>query len=404
MPDFPTFNDLFRIARDEILVRNGRVSRDAIEREGMDANLLVAAAGAMADEVVGQIVRLSAGMFLDSAKGEALERLVFDRYGLLKKAAAASFGTVQFSTTSPAPATFTIPLGTKLATPDGVQFITTEAPAFVAGSTGPVSCMVRSVLAGADQNVRAGQITSILDRISSAPTDLVVTNPLATAGADAAESDDSLRDRARRYFTTVRRGTLGALEEAALSVEGVRTARAFEALDAQGRPARFVQLVVADAFAEQFATYDTAPPRYATQSQAIASLVFNALSDVRPAGVYVQVLVANVVLQPLQLALTFNAGADVNQAALEARAAVVGYVNGLKPGETFVYDNALEAMRLVPGLARSGNAIVSPAGNVSVRPLQAIRTSLGLVSALAAQTDQPIVTGDNPDAYTLAGS
>ncbi len=369
----------------------------------MDANILVAAAGAMADEVMAQLVKLSASLFLDSAKGEALDRLVFDRYGLVRKAAAASFGTVRFTTTSPAPTTFTIPLGTKLATPDGLQFITTEAPAFVAGSIGPVFCMVRSVLAGADQNVRAGQVTSILDQISSAPTDLAVTNPLATTGADAAESDDSLRNRARQYFTTVRRGTLTALEEAALSVEGVRSARAFEALDAMGRPARFVQLVVADAFAEQFATYDTVPPRYEAQSQAIATAVFNSLADVRPAGVYVQVLVANVVLQPIQLSLTFNAGADVNQAALEARAAMVAYVNSLKPGESFIYDNALEAIRLVPGLARSGNAIVSPAGNVTVQPLQALRTSLGLVFALAAQTDQPIITGTNPDAYALAG-
>jgi hypothetical protein len=50
-----------------------------------------------------------------------------------------------------------------------------------------------------------------------------------------------------------------------------------------------------------------------------------------------------------------------------------------------------------------GLGIVSPAGNIAVKPLQVLRTSLGLVSAVAAQTDLPLVTGTNPDSYSLAG-
>lgn len=404
MPDFPTFADLFRTARDEILSRNSKLSRDAVEREGMDANILLAGACAAADEVVGQLSTLAASLFLDSAKGMWLDRLVFDRYGLMRKPAAAAIGSVQFSTTNPSATTFSIPVNVFLSSADGKQYVTTEASIFNAGSVGPLTVAVRSVLAGAGQNAKAGTITSIITAISSAPSDLVVTNTLATAGADDAETDDALRERARRFFTTARRGTLAAIEAAALGVTGVRKATAFEVLDGSGRPARLVQLVISDAFTEQFTDLTTVPARYQQQSQALSTAVFEALADVRPAGVFVQVIVANVILHAIQLALTFVAGADVNASALAARAAVVNYVNALAPGTPLVISDLLSALRYTSGLLFTGNEVISPPGNVVPKPLQVIRTSLGLVSAASAQTDQPIITGTNPDAYTLAQS
>lgn len=404
MPDLPTFSDLFRIGRDEILTKNSKLSRDAVEREGMDANVLLAGACAVADEVVGQVSTLEAGLFLDSSIKSQLDRLVFDRYGLIRKPAAASLGTVQFRTGGVTTQAFTIPAGVKLATGDGTEFITTESVIFPNASTGPVNCAVRSVLAGAGQNVKANQIASIRSQIVNQPTNLTVTNPLATAGGDDKETDDSLRDRARVFFTTVRRGTIGAIEAAALGVPGVRKATAIEVVDAVGRPARVVQLVVTDSFTEQFVDLSAVPARYQNQSQLLATTVFNSLSDVRPAGMFVQVIVANVVMQAIQLTLTFNAGVDANEVALRARAALVGYTNELAPGRAFLLDDALKVLRRVSGLAPSGNSIISPLGNVQVKPLQVLRTSLGIVSALSAQTDQPIITGTNPDAYTLASN
>lgn len=402
MPDLPQWDDLFRIARDEALTRNGRISRAAIERPGMDANILVAACAAIGDEIVGQLASLEAAIFLDSATGQALDRLVYDRYGLVRKPAAASLGTVTFTTDVATGTAFSIPVGVTLQTADGIQFTTTEAVIFPNASTGPVYCAVRSVLAGPDQNVGIGTLTSLVSTIVSQPTDLHVTNALATTGGDAAETDDSLRDRARRFFTTARRGTIGAIEEAALGVGGVQKAVAFEILDSLGRPARVVQLVVADAFTEQFADFSVTPPLYQTQSQLLSSLVFNALADVRAAGIYVKVYVANVVLQPWQLALSFRAGVDVNAAALAARAAIVNYTNALEPGAPINIQDALAALALVPGLAASGGNIISPAGDVVATPLQVIRTSLALVTAVSAQTNDPLLTGSNPDVLLLS--
>lgn len=402
MPDFPTYSDLFRIFRDAAMKQNSRLSRDAIEREGMDANAFAAGSSAVGDEVIGQVTRLQAALFLDSATGSDLDRLVFDRYGLLRKPAGAAVGSAQFSTPTPSATTFTIPAGTLLSTSDGIQYITTSSEIFPIGTTGPLTAAVRSVLAGSNQGAKVGTITSITSQLSGAPTNLTVTNVFATAGATDAETDPSLRDRARAFFTTARRGTLAALQAAALGVTGVQTATAFDVLDALGRPARMVQLVVADTFTEQFINYTVVPPAYQTQSQLLASLVFDSLADVRAAGIFVQVYVANVVLQSVQLALTFQAGADVNQVALQARAAVVNYINALPPGQAFVYNNAEAQLKLVPGLQFTGSEIVSPLGTIQPTPLQAIRTTLGLVAAVAAQGNSPIITGTNPDAFIIA--
>jgi len=402
MSDLPSFDDLFRIGRDEVLVRNSLVSRDAVEREGSDANILVAAASAMADEVLGQIADLAAALYLDSAVEQELDHLVFDRYGLVRKPAAASVDSLAFYTASPSAVAFAIPKGTLAQTSGGTQFITTEASLFPVGGVGPVVVAVRSVLAGADQSAKAGTITSLVTALSGGPGDLTIRNPYATTGADSEEADDALRERARRFFLTARRGTLTAIEQAALGVPGIRKASAFEVIDSLGRPARSVQLVVTDAFAEQFVDYSTVPPRYETQSQAIATTVYAALADVRPAGVYVAVTVANVVILPIQLTLTFEAGADVNIAALNARSAVTNYINSLAPGAAFVAADVLGKIRTIQGIFYTGGELFSPAGDVVVKPLQVLRTSLGLVSAVAAQTDQAITTGSNPDAFTLA--
>ncbi len=400
----PSFSDLFRIARDEALARNGRLSRTAIERDGMDANILIASGTAMSDEVGGQLTDLEAALFLGSAKGDALDRFVFDRFGLARKPAAASIGSVNFTTTVASPTTFAIPTDVVLQTATGIQFVTTESSIFNVATVGPVTVAVRSVLAGLDQDAKIGTITSIISQITSAPTDLVATNSLATVGGDDVETDDSLRERGRRFFTTARRGTLAAIEAAALNVAGIQTATAVEVLDALGRPARLVQLIVADAFTEQFVNFDTAPPRFEAQSQAITTAVNEALSDVRPAGIFVQVIVSNVVIQPVQLTLSFLAGANVNDSALQARAAVTNFTNALSPGDTLFIRDLLNVIQLVPGLRFTGDEVISPAGDVIPTSLQVIRTSLGLVSAVSAQTDTPIITGQNPDSFITASN
>lgn len=403
--DFPTFQGYFRVSESEVLSRSKVIKIAVIERQGTDVNALVAADAAVGDELTGQLARVNSGLFLDSARGQALTRLVFDRYGLLRKPAAAARGSVEFTTTVANPSAFDIPKDTRLQTSDGKQFLVMQSTTFPLGATGPITVAVRSALAGLGQQAQANTITNIQDVIPGAAGDLAVTNALATAGADDEESDDELVKRARTFFVNARRGTLAAIANAALEVPGVRTATAFEAIDSGGRPARFVELIVSDAFTEALVDTSPTPAAYQAQSQVLADEVAAALLESRAGGIYVRVLVAMVTLQPVQLALTFAAGADVNLAAFRARSVIVSYMNGLGPGDPFVRLTAAEVLSSVPGLVMtrdtSGNLtgaeIASPPGNVQPDILEVLRTNLGLVAAVSLQPDRMLQGNTNPD-------
>lgn len=395
MPDLPTFQDYFKVSENEMLSRNTRLTRDVIERQGTDVNALVAADAAVGDEATGQLARIAAAQFLDSAKSDALTRLVFDRYNLTRKPAAAGRVTLAFATATPNPLAFNIPAGTRIQTSDGTQYVTSVSEVFNLGSSGPVNVAARSIKAGLSQQVQANTLTNIIDIPSGSPSNLSVTNTLASAGADDEELDADLVTRARNFFINARRGTLTAIEQAALAVPGVRRAAAFEDIDVLGRPAEFGQIVIADAFTDVLVNSN--PVAYQTQSQVLAQDVEAGLDDARACGIFVQVIVGQVILQPVQLALTFAAGYNADTVAFQARALTVAYINSLVPGQTFDRAALSALLRSIPGLVISGQEVFSPAGNVVTLQLQVLRSSLSLVAAVSLQPDKKLQGNTNPD-------
>ena len=377
--DRPTYADLFSIARNQLLLANPRLT--AVDREGSDANALVASIAAVGDEVAQQVSYVAAASFLDTATGLNLDRLVFDRYGLVRKPAAAALGTVQFTSATGAASTFGIPVQTKLVTADGTQFETTQPATFTLGSNGPVTVPVRSVLAGTTQQAGIGEINTLLSPVPGAVADLLVTNALATAGAADPETDAELRERARRFFTTVQRGTLAAIEQAARGVPGVRYAAAFEDVDAYGQQTGYVSLAVTDQYTDTLALLGTVPPAYEAQSQQLAERVALAVDQARAAGIYVATIVAQVVLQPVTLLLRVKAGSDTQTVSLEARAACVQVINALAPGAELTVAALEAALANVNGLYQSSDTVTLPVSTVVPTPLQVIRTNLQLVVA-----------------------
>lgn len=394
--DFPSFTTLFQTARIKALQSSTKLSQDAIIREGSDANILVATSCAAAEQVVGSLVTMTAGQFLDSANGEALDRLLFDRYGLTRKVAAQALGSVVFTLPTAAGLPFTIPAATRIGSPDGVMYETIEEELFPAGATEKY-VSIRSMLAGATQQAKANTLTQLLSQVPDAPAGLTVNNPIATAGAADRESDADFRDRGRAFFSTARRGTLTAIVQGALTVPGVVRASAFEALDTSGAANRYVTLVIADKYTATLANLSAVPPTYEAQSKVLAQQVFNALQEYRPCGIFVQVQMAQVVLVPISLSLSFEAGADIDTAATNARAVLTQVVNNLNPGDTLQPSALQEALTNVPGLYITGNEILSPVGPVIPNPLQVLRTQLSLVRALSSNPDTPIGTYTNPD-------
>ncbi len=397
MPDFPKFDDLFRIFRDESVSRSQRLTVNAVDRDGSDANIHGAATAAVGEEVIGQLASVEEGFWLDSAQGPKLERWAWGRYQMLKKQAASSFVFVQFTTTAAAPGAFTIPGGTRLSTSSGQEFITLTNVPFALGSTGPVQAMARSTLAGPDQNVGSGTINSIKSQITGQPTDLVVTNPEAAAGGDLVENDDDFKARIRLFWVNARRGTKGAIENGALAVPGVVRATSIEGLTSFGYPSRSVTLVIADRFTDALVKQGVSVPSYDTKSQALAQMVSQQLDEFRCDGIPVKVIVGQVRLVPVVLRIRFRANvSNPDAVALFARTLIVQLMNGGNGGAPFVPGGdtgAVQALKSVAGIDWFGDEIASPPGPiVPTSPYQVLRTSLSLVTIDSQATLQAQAT------------
>ena len=373
--DFPSYQDLIRVARDEALANNSVLTKEVIERDGTDANSIISASAAVGDDLSGQLTQANAKLFFSTCRGNEIDLLAQDRFQgeLPRNTASPGVTTATFSLPAPPSSSFAIPQGTTLSTADGRGWITLAQATFPT-STSSISVPVQSVLAGSNQQIVAGALTSITGSIPGAPGGLTVTNPLASAGAGDDEQDDDYIQRCQNFYAVSRRGILAAIEQGALKTPGVRTAYAYET-------DRFVELVIADAFTPVLLNATTIPVSYQTQSDALASSVQAILPDWRCAGIQVVCTIANVTILAISMLLSFRAGYDPNAAANSAKTGMMAYVNGLRPGQNFVYADAINILRLVPGLVVNGNEIISPAGDVVVTvALKVLRTDVSLIT------------------------
>lgn len=379
MADFPTYPTLMRIATDEALQRSKALTRDVVTRPGTDANAIISSGATVGDALVGELIRVEAALYLASATAKDLDRLVFDRYGILRFPATPALGEVTLTCPSPTVLGFSVPAGTKFQTESGTVFLAQTTVAFPAASTGPVVVPVKSSLAGLNQNARIGTITSIPAPIAGQPAGLTATNLTATSGAADEEKDPELQARAQRFYTTAQKGTLKAIERGALSVPGVRTARAFNATNEYNDPARWVQVVIADQFSQQFVNATGTTPTYESQSQALAALVSVALLDYRAAGIYVLPVVGVVALVGITLALRIRAGFDAATVANSAKAHAQDYVNSLAPGQDLLLADLGAAIALTLGVEPLGGSVISPTTDLVANPTVAFRTDTSLI-------------------------
>ena len=394
MPDFPSAADLHLVFRNEAVSKSRRLTVNAVDREGTDANIISYSAAVVGEEVIGQLASVEEGVWLASAWKEKLDRWAYDRYQLLRKQASPAYVILTFTTTAPSPAAFTIPGGTRVATSTGQEFVTVVGTAFALNSTGPVTVLARSTLAGIDQNIGSGTIRSITSSIVGSPTDLAVTNADAATGGDNIESDKDFKVRIVRFWVAARRGTKGAIETGALAVPGVTRAVAVEALQGQGFPARSLTLVIADQFTDALVKQGVSVPTYDTKSQALAQVVFNALDEYRAYGIGVRVIVAQTRLISVVLRLRFRADVtNPDAVALYARTLMAQYINELRPGEAFDPATAQTVLATVSGLDVFGDEIASPVGSIiPLSPYQVLRSTLSLVTTDSQATLQSQAT------------
>jgi uncharacterized phage protein gp47/JayE len=337
---------------------------------GSDANLFVGSQSVVADVVVKQIGYSVQRLFLDGAFGDDLDRYALDRYQLTRKGASPALGSVLFSRATYTAGAGTIPSGTQLSTTAGTQYFTTTTASFAAtGYTATAN--VSASQAGLATQVGAGAIVRFAQPGLIFDATITVTNPLTTAGGADVEDDDTFKNRIRNFWITARRGTIGAIQQGALSVPGVISAQAVEALTAGGTPARIVNLYISDSSG--------------VASAALAANVASALLDYRAAGITVLIATSIPQLVSIQIALSFAAGVDTITLSSLVQTAIVNFVNSLPVNGTLLISDLgtiLTRFKQAGVIVQTPGSIIAPVGDLVPAIGSTLRTTPALVTVV----------------------
>lgn len=367
--DFPSRLDLYAIGRQHVLARARRIDPEQVDVEGSDINIIVSSASFISYQAVLQMAQKMNALLLDGARDEDLDRYAFDRYTLSRKGAAAAVGSVEFSRTSTAAGSGFVPIGTKLVTLTGIEYVTTTQATF-GSTTTEATASVRAVTAGKSNQVGANTIRRIDDPASLFDPSLGVNNDVATAGGEDAESDEVFRERIRDFFITARRGTLGAIEFGARQVDGIESAQAQEILTPSNQPARSVELFIADGSG--------------VANSALGASVTQELEDYRAAGIPVIVNVSVPQIVAVQLKLAFQADADSASITETIRASIVSFINSLPVNGTLYRGDLFGVIRrfVRDGLIQNEDTVASPTGDLVPSLGNTLRTTLGDVTVI----------------------
>jgi uncharacterized phage protein gp47/JayE len=345
---------LFQVGRRAIVgTPNIRINPAVVDIPGSDLNLAVGIDSVIGEEVVSRGAAAMRGAFAELARKSQLDRVIYDRSGLMRFSATPA--NVDLVLTRPTPGSATPGVyssGSVVKTADGtIQFgLNTDVTFGNYDVTKTVSAT--ATVAGEDTNAPAGTVTAF----STPPFDatLTITNPKSAAGGTDAEDDIPFLGRYRAFFPTLSKATLGAIEYGAMQVPGVAVATATEIINpSSGFPAAINQLVIGDKFGNADST--------------TIQKVSDKLLEYRAGGLPVIVIGGTVVYQSVRWQLAFQTGFDEDLCVSRVRAITVAIAQFLPPGPAngILYRSSLiAAAKQVPGVIVSDSSLLFPLGDV----------------------------------------
>lgn len=379
MADLPTREEMFRRWRNAALaVPDTRISPREIDRDGSDLNLQAAAASIMGEEMVNRGSKALAGCFEDTATGDQLDRVIFDRKGIPRLPAEVSVGQVSLTRATAAAGAGTIdggppgsgpPAPSRIKTNRGIVYILTQPAVFGAADLGPIVVDVQAELAGLDQEVAEDQDWSWVDT----PFDpsIEIANPVEMAGAADEETDSEYRARAKQFFPTIRRGTLGAIEFGLLSTPGIASVSVIEVENPEsGFPACVVQAFVLDELGRS--------------NETLAARGLQALLEFRAAGIPVIVIPGEPSFVNVDFVGTeFDTSVvlDSSEAENDVKTRIVAALNNQRPGENLLRSTIIAAAKDYVGFVVEDDDLVEPATTlIPSAPSVAFRTKRELIT------------------------
>jgi uncharacterized phage protein gp47/JayE len=252
-------------------------------------------------------------------------------FGVTRLPQEASSGTVVFSTPSPVSGKVTIPVGTIVSTPSGLQFVViadNSQPGYNASDGGydiftgqsSVSATVQCLTPGSIGNVQANQITQLYGGPGAQPIVGVnaVTNPAAFTNGRDAETDAELKNRFTQQMMSGGGGTNPAIAAAILGVQPGLTYSIGDQINPDGSAhSGFFTVVV------NVAGSGTAP-----QSSLINS-VNNAVANARAVGIAWTVVAPTLVPVNVTATLHLASGAISANVIAAATTAMQNFINGI---------------------------------------------------------------------------
>ena len=277
-----------QIVRDTILANSTVVDETAIDTDGTLVNAYthgVAAAGAL---ILSMLYSGVEGLSILTAQGDALIALGGGNYRIFIQEASPSRVELTFTRTDTS-ALVTIPAGQEVSTEGGVTFATDYEVSMQVGAAS-VTVEATSVTAGLGQNVAAGAISQVS---LAAQPDLTVTNVAAAAGGAEREDLEHYRLRLIEAWQATA-GSLAGIEQGALTVPGIYSAKAFDRLGINGNPAGVVKLLVSD--------------REGNGNATLANAVEAVMPQYRGAGIPVEVVAATPTYEQISVVITWREG------------------------------------------------------------------------------------------------
>lgn len=361
MADLPTRAELFRRFRNGALAVPGTlISPTEIDREGSDLNLLAAAAAIMGEEIVNRMALCLAGVFEDTASGDRLDRVIFDRKGLPRKGSAPFVGEVQLTRPTAAAGAGVVegalpgegpPGPTRIRSNRGITYLITEDAIFGAADLGPVTVPIQAETSGIDQGVDADQAWSFVD----VPFDstILISNPDPdgeTAGGSDEEADEDYRARASRFFETLRRGTLPAIEFGLLSTSGIASATVLEVLESgTGLPACSGEAFILDELGRA--------------NEELAARGLLSLLEYRALGIPIRVTAGTIDFIPIEFSGTGFDSTIVNDTSVSranVRLRIVSALGNQQPGQELLRSTILAAAKSEPGFIVEDSNLIEP--------------------------------------------
>lgn len=353
MADAPTFEELEAIGRAEQILNRP----DLQVAEGDVSEMFIKAGAAMADKCIEHSAVSFKETFIDGASGQALTDLITDHWNLARVAAVAATGTVTFTRVSATGPAGTIAAGTVVATAinvDGQDFrFTTDTNVnFALNEQGPKAVSVTASVAGRASNVPSlGGVNRIIDTLFDSFT---VTNTTFIAGGADEETDTDYRTRAREYPSTLRRGTLAALEFGARSVASVAVASAFEGSTG------IVTVYVSD-------IDGNASP------QMVADVQTELETNWKAAGTVLVVAAGTAVVTNVDYSITVRPGVDAIVLEPVIEAAITAEMDKLKQGETLSISRLQTVITNVDSEGITKATVNSPAADIDPADSEVIR-------------------------------